>query len=341
LQLVAAHPRTHRPDALSLGLDIELVTECGAAQIRSASQSVIQPVVSTRNNKEYMRKSFSVERNGLREFHQARSMSEHDSQQWGEGGRYIACVIPCSPGPGDPFAYATPLADCDLASALAQRARPLNTALVVAGLLEAVQACHRMGIYHGDLKPANVLMYGDNPRLTDFGLAGSLASFSARLSGSKGYRYFWNAEYSKGLAEAADLWSLGVLIREVMSRQRLFSTSEVTQLADEHTTAYDLFCFLRRKGATDLVAIVTRDLTPSAIPAMLGALQTLVASVSPPAKQEENPKPTNKRALDSTTATFTHCDEPAAAKRSKCMRKHVRRKAAKHRLVRDQIHHLS
>ncbi len=159
LQSVATQPDTHRPAALSLDLDIVPVTACGAAQVRSASQSVIQPVVSACNSP-YVRKSFPVERNGLREFLQARSMSKYDSQQWGEGGRFFARVIPCSPAPEHPFAYATPLADCDLASALAQRARPLNTALIVASLFEAVQACHRMGIYHGDLtvQPGHFLL---------------------------------------------------------------------------------------------------------------------------------------------------------------------------------------
>ncbi len=117
---------------------------------------------------------------------------------------------------------------------------------------------------------------------------------------------------------------------EVMSRERLFSTSDITRLAAEHTTAYDLLCFLRRKGALGLAQIVTRDLVPSAIPTMLGALQQLIASVNPPVKQEEKSmKLATKRKLDSTTAT--HGDEPVAVKRSKCMRKHARRKAAKHR----------
>jgi len=358
-ELQSLATRATRPAALSLNLDIVPVTAYGTAQVRSASQSVIQPVVPACNSR-YIRKSFTVEHSGLREYHQALSMSEYDSQQWGEGGRYIARVMPCSPAPEHPFAYATPLADCDLASALAQ-ARPLNTALIVASLFEAVQACHRMGIYHGDLKPANVLMYGDNPRLTDFGLAGSSRSFSARLSGSKGYRYLWNVAYAPGLAEAADLWSLGAIIMEVISRERLFSTSEIKRLADERTTAYDLLCFLRHKKALGLALVVTRSLVPSAIPTMLDALQKLIASASPPAEQKEGMKLTNKpldstlgalqtltasvnppvkheeksvnlatkRKIDSTTAT--HCDEPVAAKRSKCMRKHARRKAAKQR----------
>ena len=319
--------RATRSAPLSLNLDIVPVTACGTAQVRSASQTVIQPVVLACNSR-YIRKSFTDEFSGLREYHHALSMSEYDSQQWGEGGRYIARVIPCSPAPEHPFAYATPLADCDLASALAQ-ARPLNTALIVASQFEAVQACHRMGIYHGDLKPANVLMYGDNPRLTDFGLAGSSRSWSARLSGSKGYRYFWNVAYSTGLAEAADLWSLGVIIMEVISRERLFSTSEIRRLADERTTAYDLLCFLRHKNAMGLALVVTRNLVPSAIPTMLDALQKLTASANPLEHEEKSVKLATKRKIDSTTAT--HCDEPVAAKRSKCMRKHARRKAAKQR----------
>src|SRR5207248_1382142 len=42
---------------------------------------------------------------------------------------------------------------------------------IMRGVLLGVEVAHRAGIIHGDLKPANVLMGPDGPKVGDFGVA--------------------------------------------------------------------------------------------------------------------------------------------------------------------------
>lgn len=60
---------------------------------------------------------------------------------------------------------------------------PVRTVLLlVAGIAEALQEIHRVGVVHRDLKPANVLVAGDGPRVIDFGIA--RAADAAALTGA-------------------------------------------------------------------------------------------------------------------------------------------------------------
>ncbi|KAI9105384.1 kinase-like domain-containing protein [Phlyctochytrium arcticum] len=121
--------------------------------------------------------------------------------------------------------------DTDLFDLIEQR-DGLNdrmTRTVFNQLLDALEHCHRRGIYHRDLKPENVLViYGDHPtdltlKLTDFGLATSQTWSDDFGCGSVRYMApeTLNATNdSDGYNPAAnDVWGLGIMLVNLLTGQ--------------------------------------------------------------------------------------------------------------------------
>jgi serine/threonine protein kinase len=132
-------------------------------------------------------------------------------------GAYTAPVTAAGPDDDPPWLATVFVPGPTLAAAVAE-AGPLPAAAVwklAAGLVEALQAVHSCGLVHRDLKPGNVLLAIDGPRLIDFGIARALERTAVTSTGQiVGTPSFMSPEQVEGgrAGPATDVFSLGCVI---------------------------------------------------------------------------------------------------------------------------------
>nr|WP_120727866.1 serine/threonine-protein kinase [Streptomyces hundungensis] len=134
------------------------------------------------------------------------------------GGRWTAPVLDADPDAPVPWVATGYVAGPSLTQAVLDRG-PLperSVRVLGAGLAEALAAVHALGLVHRDVKPSNVLLTLDGPRLIDFGIArateGTASLTATGVSiGSPGYMAPEQI-LSRQVTGAADVFSLGAVL---------------------------------------------------------------------------------------------------------------------------------
>jgi serine/threonine protein kinase len=131
----------------------------------------------------------------------------------------------------------------DLRARIARdRPNPEESLIIIGSILAALTSVHNAGIIHRDLKPANV-MFRDNGTiaLVDFGSARRDADPVAKtLAGVViGTPYYLSPEQALGgtADERSDLYSVGVMLYELLTGQRMYAAPSLVALFEMHKTA--------------------------------------------------------------------------------------------------------
>ena len=152
---------------------------------------------------------------------------------------------------------------------------------LLGGLVEALRAIHECGVVHRDLKPGNVLLAADGPRVIDFGISrageASTTTAAGAMFGTPGYMSPEQAQ-GKPAERASDVFALGCVILYAATGRPPFG---------EGTAVTVLYRVVHAEPALDglppwLQELVARCLAKD--PALRPTPQALVAAI-PPAEQ--------------------------------------------------------
>jgi eukaryotic-like serine/threonine-protein kinase len=122
-----------------------------------------------------------------------------------------------------------------------------ETASIIVPVTKALKAAHDKGIVHRDLKPDNIFLDRQRdgavvPKVLDFGIAKVLdpgaisaetegaATNTGSLMGTPHYMSFEQAMSEKDIDHRADVWSLGVILHEMLVGRRPFEFDNLGQM---------------------------------------------------------------------------------------------------------------
>jgi eukaryotic-like serine/threonine-protein kinase len=177
---------------------------------------------------------------------------------------------------------------------------PLDRALsLVAQVTSALREAHRHGLVHRDVKPANVIVNGNQATVVDFGIA-QLSGLGAALTATHaviGSAAYMSPEHATGLraGPASDLYGVGCLLMTMLTGQPPFTGESAVAVAAQQVSADPpaLSQRIRTPRALDQLVASLLSKDPAARPDAESALEQLRSVQAHPMADLIGPAPRN------------------------------------------------
>ncbi|GAA1372266.1 WD40 repeat domain-containing serine/threonine protein kinase [Streptomyces beijiangensis] len=229
------------------------------------------------------------------------------------GGFHTAQVVDADPDAEAPWLVTAYIPGPTLQQVVAQHGPfvPDVVLRIGAGLAEGLAAIHRCGLVHRDLKPGNVILAGDGPRIIDFGVAHAVGAADpmTRAGALIGTYAYMSPEQIRAepLTHASDIFSLGSVLAFTSTGHSPFEasvvpaivhrvTQEAPQLSGMHGVLYEL-------------TVACLEKNPYARPSATDVLERL--SVTAPSAPPPNALPRRALVLGGVAAAATAVGGPA------------------------------
>ncbi len=182
---------------------------------------------------------------------------------------------------------------------------PVGRALQIAtSVARALQAAHRKGIVHRDIKPQNILLTAEGRvKVADFGIARAASGTTIVHTNTViGSAHYFAPEQARGgfTDEKSDLYSLGAVLYEMLTGQPPFEGATPVAVALKHLQEEPVSPRRRRPEIPRSVeAIVLRLLEKdpakryTGADALLADLHRALEEIGEPMGEEEAPAPTD------------------------------------------------
>ena len=106
---------------------------------------------------------------------------------------------------------------------------------IALGVASALEAAHRRGLVHRDVKPGNILLTDDGDvKVTDFGIARAVSEASMTVTGTTlGSVHYFSPEQARGdeVTGASDVYALGIVLYEMLTGRRPFEGDSAAGVA--------------------------------------------------------------------------------------------------------------
>lgn len=187
---------------------------------------------------------------------------------------------------GMPFIHMEYLNGVSLRATIQKGQLPPEEAVrVMDQVLAALAAAHEQGIVHRDVKPENVMVRDDGAvKVVDFGLSLNVQAHTSRLTlmsnQAMGTPLYMAPEQwqTSWVGPAADVWSAGVMLYELLSGQRPFKGQGIARLKENversgHVPLHQAAAHLPDRLREPLSALVDRMLAKAARDRLPDAVQ--------------------------------------------------------------------